>query len=329
MKTFILTAAAVGAIWIAPRPAAAQVINACVRNRSGELRIASACKKDERPLSWNAAGAAGPAGPAGPQGVPGPAGPSGPPGQLSPIANVQQLNLVNASNQVLASLATTSDGNVLTFFDSSGKKTITLGNDAKEDSAALETWDGNNIIPGTGISRAAFGEDNTSNVTGGGFGLLVIDSTGKYRVGAGLTFDDKIGYLDTFDPNGSVAGISDDDTTQSQGFFTQDLNGTLRSFTGNSLDGTTFNETALFNSAGQLRTGLFNTATNGDGFETVDDNGNIRSTLSTSTDDSVTGFEVFDGTSLEGTERLFAGLTPSGSSVDTYDASHTLTGHLP
>lgn len=74
----------------------ASTITACRLAPKGWLRAvdnANACRKHERPLSWNVtgpagpqgpAGAAGPAGPPGPQGPPGPAGPEGPVGPAGP-----------------------------------------------------------------------------------------------------------------------------------------------------------------------------------------------------------------------------------------------------
>jgi len=65
---------------------AAGVINACMQKRTGRLRVVSsagACRKGERPLSWNAQGPAGPpgaTGPGGPAGAPGPPGVTGAPG---------------------------------------------------------------------------------------------------------------------------------------------------------------------------------------------------------------------------------------------------------
>ena len=65
---------------------AAGVINACMQKRTGRLRVVSspgACRKGERPLSWNAQGPAGPpgaTGPSGPAGAPGPPGVTGAPG---------------------------------------------------------------------------------------------------------------------------------------------------------------------------------------------------------------------------------------------------------
>lgn len=73
-------------------PVSAQVINACVDNKQGTLRIVptSACKSSESPLSWNQAGPQGPqgiAGVAGTMGPPGPAGPQGPIGSAGPAGD--------------------------------------------------------------------------------------------------------------------------------------------------------------------------------------------------------------------------------------------------
>jgi hypothetical protein len=66
------------------------VMTACQKPGKGFLRVvtqASACRRNERVVTWNERGAAGeqgPAGPAGPAGAQGPAGPSGPAGQPGP-----------------------------------------------------------------------------------------------------------------------------------------------------------------------------------------------------------------------------------------------------
>jgi hypothetical protein len=158
--------------------------------------------------------------------------------------SARQINLVSEGGAVLASLGTTADGNVLTFFDSSGRKTMTIGDSADGTFAGIATYDGNSIFAGTGKPRTSFGEANASNVTGGGFGFAVFDPSGSFKVraAAGTTPDATIGFFETIDPNGSAAGITDDDKTfHDQGFFANDLNGKNRVFAGNSLDGTTFN----------------------------------------------------------------------------------------
>jgi hypothetical protein len=278
-KALAMAGVVVAAIWFAPLPAAAQVIHACFVTKTGTLKIAASCKKNETPLSWNEAGptgpqgiagATGPAGPSGPEGIAGmtgpagptgaqgPAGPTGPAGQLASTANVQRLNLVNGSNTVLASLGVTSDGNVLTFYDSSGKKTVTFGNSADGTQTGMTTWDGNGILAGTGVGRTQFGEANTSNVYGGGLGFNVFDTAGKIRVSAGTTVNLSEGFLYTIDPNGSSTGIVDDDLAEfeNQGFFANDLNGKTRSFVGNSLDGTTLNTAYLSDKNGNFASGF-------------------------------------------------------------------------
>jgi hypothetical protein len=71
------------------RPTSA-VVNACVKKKSGLVRIvaaAGACRRGESPLSWNVQGPAGPrgaTGPAGATGAAGPAGAAGPPGNAGP-----------------------------------------------------------------------------------------------------------------------------------------------------------------------------------------------------------------------------------------------------
>lgn len=74
----------------------AQVINTCVDNKQGTIRVASTagCRSNETPLSWNQLGpqgpqgATGPAGPMGPVGATGPAGPVGPQGLSGPTGPV-------------------------------------------------------------------------------------------------------------------------------------------------------------------------------------------------------------------------------------------------
>jgi Lamin Tail Domain/Collagen triple helix repeat (20 copies) len=64
----------------ARRPSSA-VINACVKKKSGLVRVVAslnACRRGESPLSWNVQG---PVGARGPTGAPGPAGSPGPTGQ--------------------------------------------------------------------------------------------------------------------------------------------------------------------------------------------------------------------------------------------------------
>jgi len=355
-KAFALTAAVVGAIWFAPRPAMAQAINACVNKTSGALRISKSCKKGERPLSWNATGATGPTGPAGPAGVAGgtgpagpagvaggtgPAGPAGvagatgpagPAGKVGPIANVQQLNLVDPSNNVLASLGTTADGNVLTFFDSSGNKTLTVGNSADGTSTGVATWDGNSILPGTGqFPRVTFAETNSSGLLSGGLAFNVWDAAGKVRVAVGTTPDVTQGFIDTFDPNGSVAGITDDDKTfHQQGFFANDLNGKNRIFVGNSLDGTSYNTVQLSDSNGNFAGELFQGPNANPSFSPgtflllAEPSGNFGA--GEDPDGNGVGWSLND---TNNTLRMFGNFDGANENIDLYSPTSVLVGHLP
>ena len=73
------------------------VIHACVNKKTGLVRIAAACRRGERSMSWNtegargangAPGAAGPQGPAGALGAAGPKGDTGAPGAAGPAGAV-------------------------------------------------------------------------------------------------------------------------------------------------------------------------------------------------------------------------------------------------
>jgi|SRR5579862_342532 len=222
------------------------------------------------------------------------------------VIQAQQIDLVTSSGQVLASLGTTKEGNALIFFDSSGKQTLFLGNTADGTATGLATDDGNSIFPGTGVVRTFFGEANAKNVSGGGFGFSVADAAGKFRVASGTTVDVTEGYFETIDPNGSTAGIVDDGKTFiDQGFFANDLNGKNRTFVGNSLDGTTFNELITADPNGSLA-----------GIE--DDNlGSLNQGLFAN--------------DLNGKNRLFAGTSLDGTSYDQIsfsDAKGNFTGLL-
>jgi Lamin Tail Domain/Collagen triple helix repeat (20 copies) len=83
LLTVLVAAPAGGAVAVARGPHdASTVIHGCVR-KDGRLRLvtaASACRRYERPISWNVRGPQGDPGLPGPQGLAGPAGADGPPG---------------------------------------------------------------------------------------------------------------------------------------------------------------------------------------------------------------------------------------------------------
>lgn len=71
---------AVGAGGLALAAGGGGAIHACATRRSGRLRLAAKCQKDERAVSWQMQGSQGPQGPKGDQGSIGPQGAPGSPG---------------------------------------------------------------------------------------------------------------------------------------------------------------------------------------------------------------------------------------------------------
>jgi Lamin Tail Domain/Collagen triple helix repeat (20 copies) len=127
------------------RQPSSAVIHACVKKKTGLVRIvaaSAACRRGESPVAWNAqgarganggAGAAGPQGPAGPagaagpkgvtgaQGAAGPAGPAGPQGPVGPAGPT--LPSLESLNGVGCHLAGAPGTAVLTY-DASGVATL-------------------------------------------------------------------------------------------------------------------------------------------------------------------------------------------------------------
>jgi hypothetical protein len=82
----LVAGVALGAQPSGRRPSSA-VINACVKKGSGQVRVlksGAACRRGEKPLSWNAQGPAGPRGASGPTGPAGAIGPAGLAGAAGP-----------------------------------------------------------------------------------------------------------------------------------------------------------------------------------------------------------------------------------------------------
>ena len=218
---------------------------------------------------------------------------------------------MNASGTVLATLGPTTDGNVLTFFDSTGKKTLTVGNNANQSAANLTTWDGNVVIAGIGGA--------------------VFDGSGRERTGFGLSFDLTSNDFFAIDANGTSTGIGIFPNSAA-GYFANDANGTSRQFGGITLDGAT-NLWAENDSNGHMR--LFATQApndlvnhngrNGNGFVIWDANGNQRAGMFALVDNTLAGFNVVD---INNKDR-FAAYLGTTMTVNTYDANGNVTGSLP
>jgi hypothetical protein len=254
------------------------------------------------------------------------------------IIRASRFEVVGPGGRVRASWGLGADGNVLTFLDKAGHKTVTVGDDASESVAGLSTWDGNNVIAGNGIVRTAFGESNP-NVVGAnpGFGSVVLDGNGKERNASGLSFDLATNDFVAIDTNGTSTGIG----VFPNGFasyFANDANGKNRQFGGITLDGKT-NDCAESDSNGKLR--VFATQNPddsvvdqnghfGNGFGVVSANGRQRTAMFSAVDDSIAGFQVFDINNVGRINALLTGKSSTDTSfVDTLDANGNVTGHLP
>jgi len=150
------------AIGIIASAVRAQTITSCVNTKSGAVSVISkgSCPKNTNPVVLN-------------------------PTSVQTLT-VKTLEVVDSNNHTVATLGKDSNGDLLTFFDSKGKRTLTLGNDATETFAGLETFDGNNIIMGDGIARTAFGEiagadPLLNNPKLQSFGERSFDSSGSLR----------------------------------------------------------------------------------------------------------------------------------------------------
>jgi hypothetical protein len=297
-----------------PTAAKAQTITACVNTKSGEVAFISkgSCKKCTAGVVLN------------------------PPAATTVTA--QKINLVDASNRVRASLGQTTDGNVLTSFDSGGEKTMTIGNNAAETAVGATAWDNNNIVPGSGIPRLAWGEVNPSYGAANGFGMRVFDASGNTRTGFGTSFDFTDNSMYAINADGSSEGIGSF-STGFDGYYVNDATSPAsRQFGGPSFDSAIsdyLNEVGLVDTNGVLRVSaaqvpadFVNSADHrGNAFVIWDQNGLQQAGMGALADGSLAGFDTFDPNNQL---RFGAFLTPTGGmNVDTYDGSGNVTGHLP
>ncbi len=295
--------------------ARAQAITACVNSKNGAVTIRSslekgACPKGTEPIVLN------------PMAAPSPTA------LKLQTLTVQTINVVDAGNNTVATLEKNSNGNLLTFFDSNGHKTVELGNTANETSAGMSIWDGNNVVPGNGVPRETVGESNPGAGSVNGFGVGVYDGAGKVRSGLYLTYDGTTAGAYAIDSNGSTAGFDTNQTAQNEGFYVNDLNGKTRSFLGNSLDGTT-NAVELFDStgafAGDIYQGLNGAKTSTGTFLTLENpSGHIA--LGETDDANGVAWVLFDPNEIV---RMFGEIDGANDFIQEFDPSSNLIGHLP
>ena len=321
-----------------PNVASATAINACVSKKGAiTILLKSACKTGATELTWNTigpagatgvagapgatgvAGVAGVAGPTGPAGGPtGPAGPTGPSGTLGPVANVQTLNLVNGSSQVLATLTAAPDGGgSLTFFDSSGKRFMLVGVDDAGTAAGLSAFDGNTLASGTGVTRTFIGVSGSADATPG-FGMGVVGANGTSRrveLGSSLDGTTLPSNVDLYDSSGNMrTGITVSPSTNYVGFFsgsyTPEGTGPNESITGNAYDNSA-SYSFVYDSSGNLRNGIqYNPSVNFNGFVSQDGAGHslasVGNFLTTNAGLSEQANESYlDLSDTSGTLRLF------------------------
>jgi hypothetical protein len=250
----------------------------------------------------------------------------------------QKINVVDASNRIRASLGQTADGKVLTFFDSSGNKTLTIGDNATETAVGATAWDNNNIIPGTGVSRVGWGESNPNFTLSNGFGDRVYDASGKTRTGFGMSYDLTTNAIYANNTDGSSEGVGTF-TSRFQGYYVNDATtATSRQFGGIYLDPTInsdINEIGLVDTNGVVRVSaakvpadFVNSAGHsGNAFVIWDQNGLQQASMGALNDGSLAGFDILDPNNQL---RFGAFLTTAhGMNVDTYDAQGNITGHIP
>jgi hypothetical protein len=275
-----------------------------------------------------------------------------------PVLTATGFHLVDTSNRLRASLAPTTDGYVLTFYDSTGKKTLTLGNSTNEAESGLILWDGNKIITGKGIPRVALGESSPAAGALNGFGFDLWDNTAKLRNALYLSFDGSQNGMVVNALNGSSTGVfaSTAPEDQDQGFFANDLHGKNRIFVGNSLNGSSFDVLTLSDETGAPRTGITAPSNADIGYFNQDANGRNRIALYESANGLIAGLSLAHRTGIEGADAIandesgfvgsnFATWNSTGSHiasiigvgassaddgfVDTYLHAGTLSGHLP
>ena len=144
-----------------------------------------------------------------------------------------RINLVNGAGQVVAVLGTNGSSAGLVFVDQSGKWLLALGDtqNGTKSSAGLAVYDGNSVLPGSGVPRIAVG------VSSAGAALLASNTAGSPALISGVTADGSSSGSYVVDSNGySRAGFGN--ASNGSGFFATDSNNVTRYVAGIKPDGT-------------------------------------------------------------------------------------------
>jgi hypothetical protein len=215
-----------------------------------------------------------------------------------------EFDLLGSNGKITAKLATYEGGPNVLFFDEKGKLVEDVGviNQKTFVGAGISVWDGNAIIPGNGVVRESSGvtESSSAGPFTPGEGLATLDGSGIVRSAIGQTLDGSIVYDTLDDPQGNVRSGFDYDPSQDfTGFFTDAANGTTRSYFGQGTDDVEA-DWGLNYSSGIAAVNSFTPSpySPNAGLNVYDTNGLYR---------SIIAIEFFG----------------------TFDASETLTGHLP
>ena len=139
------------------------------------------------------------------------------------VISAQQINLVNGSGQIVAVLGTNGNSAGLVFVDNAGKWLLALGatQGASNSNAGLVLFDGNDVLPGNGVPRAALGISNQ------GAALLALNGAGKPALVSGVSADSSSAGSFALDASGNArAGFGN--ASNGSGFFAKDSNNVTR-----------------------------------------------------------------------------------------------------
>ena len=148
------------------------------------------------------------------------------------VITAQQINLVNGSGQTVAVLGTNGNSAGLVFVDGAGKWLLALGatQGTSNSNAGLVLFDGNDVLPGNGVPRAALGISNQ------GAAMLALNGAGKPALISGIAADSSSAGSFALDAAGNArAGFGN--ASNGAGFFAKDSNNVTRYVAGVGADG--------------------------------------------------------------------------------------------
>ena len=197
--------------------------------------------------------------------------------------NAESYNLVSPNGTLIATLGRGPNGGFLAFYDAKGKPEMLVGtsSSATDKSFGVAEFDGNQLLPGTGVSRLVMAASSQT------LGSSIFDAKGMPRLSNVTAGDGSNAGSFFYDQNGTLrAGIGNG--TNGPGTFFQDSNGTARI-----LEGVTGDDLAT-------------------SFAMRDTNSNLVADISARGDDSSTSMIIFDG---NGIQRVTSGFSTASGEV--------------